>query len=444
MMRLELPTGLFTYPDVELPPVWMVEQTNAARGADLSEVADEVLRAVRALWETAGLPLGASVAIGLGSRGIRNLAAIAATAVDAIRELGAVPFIVPAMGSHGGATADGQEAILRDYGILPDVVRAPVHATMNVKELGRLEGTDSGEFAGHSVWCDENAARADGILLINRIKPHTDFGGPVESGIAKMLAIGLGKRHGAEAIHRHGAYGLRELMPRVARHMAAALPVLGGIAILENQAGETAEVHALRATDIGRAGEAALLERARKMCPHLPFDKIDVLVVDEMGKNISGTGMDTHVIGRALMPSIPEADWDGPLVRMIAVLSLSRDSHGNASGLGLADVTTRALLESVDFNATLTNTRTSGEGGILKSRIPVPLESADDCVRTAMGSCGRGDMRRVRLVRIRNTNCTRWMEVSAALLDEARANSALRVSPESRTLDLNRLLPQHA
>jgi hypothetical protein len=253
-----------------------------------------------------------------------------------------------------------------------------------------------------------------------------------------MSVIGLGKRHGAESVHRYGARGLRDLMPRIARWLAARMPLLGGIALLENELGHTSEIHALPPAEIGCEGEKALLRRARATAPRLPFAELDILVIDEMGKNISGAGMDTHVIGRGTMPSIPEETWGGPNIRIIAVLDLTAPSHGNGTALGLADMTTRRLIEKVDFKTTFINMRTSGEGGVLRGRMPMILPTGEDCVRSAIATCGRPDAESVRFARIRNTADTRFLEISAALLEEARADSGLRVSESSRPLDLCR------
>jgi hypothetical protein len=437
-LRIELPTDIFTYPDIALPQVWTVEQPIDTRSMQPADIERAVGWAVSDLVERWGRKPGGSVAIGVGSRGLDNLQLIVRTSVELLRAAGFKPFIVPAMGSHGGATAEGQAKLLRTYGIEETTVGAEVRATMDVVEIGTLEGPDAGEFAGHKLVVDRNAYGADAILVINRIKPHTCFTGPIESGVAKMLAIGLGKRQGAEAIHRHGSYGLRELIPRVARAVASRLPVLGGIALLDNALGKTAEIHALAPAEIGQQRETDLLARAAAMTPSLPFESMDVLVIDEMGKNISGTGMDTHVIGRMNMPSIPVADWPGPDVRVVVVLDLTPETHGNATSIGLADITTRRLIENTDWAATLTNMRTSGEGGVRKCQIPLVLETPEDCVRTAMGTCGQYPMERVRLARIRNTLDMRRIEVTEALAQEARQNPSLTVYASSRQLDLSR------
>jgi hypothetical protein len=435
-MQIELPTDIFTFPDVPLPDVWTVEQIYHTPALTVEQIEQQTREAVQTLLQSARLKPGATVAVGVGSRGLDNLVVTVRAAITELRAHDLEPYIVPAMGSHGGATAEGQTEVLHGYGITPEAVGAEIRATMEVEQVGTLEGEDAGPFGGHPLYRDRNALAADTVLLINRIKPHTDFVGELESGIAKMSVIGLGKRHGADSIHRYGAYGLKELMPRVARALAAKLPFLGGIALIENELGRTCELHPLRPDEVGREREIALTRHARTLIPRLPFPEMDVLIIDEMGKNISGAGMDTHVIGRGFMPSIVEQEWGGPNIRVIAVLDLTAPSHGNATALGLADLTTRRLIEKADFTATYINIRTSGEGGVLRGRLPIVMPTGEDCVRTAIATCGQGDPSQVRLVRIRNTADTRYLEISAALVDQARQYPGLRVAEGGHPLDL--------
>jgi hypothetical protein len=442
-MQINLPLDIFTYPDVVLPQVWTVEQKFDTPALTTEQIADQARRAVGELAQDPRLRPGAKVAVGVGSRGLDNLPVVVRAVVSELRARGMAPFIVPAMGSHGGATAEGQTSVLHDYGITPEEVGAEIRATMEVDLLGTLDADAGGPFAGHTVCYDRNAHAADAVLLINRIKAHTDFRGEIESGIGKMAAIGLGKQRGAAGIHLHGARGLRELMPRVARYLAQHANIVGGVALIENELGRTSEVHALPAVQIAREGEKALLLHARALAPRLPFSELDVLIIDEMGKNISGAGMDTHVIGRGTMPSIPETEWGGPNIRILAVLDLTAPSHGNATALGLADLTTRRLIEKVDWQATLINMRTSGEGGILRGRLPMIMPTSDDCVRTAIATCGLGDPSQVRLARIRNTADTQFLEVTAALLPEAQQHPALRVAESSHPLDLCQSVRPH-
>jgi hypothetical protein len=439
-MQIELPSHLFTFPEVPLPTVWSVRQIERTPALPPKQIEQRTREALESLLASRSLPTHASVAVGVGSRGIANLALIVRTVVGVLKAHGHCPFIVPAMGSHGGATAQGQAEVLHSYGITPENVGAEIKATMEVSPIGELTEEAEG-YKGFPVVCDRNALQADAILLINRIKPHTDFTGPIESGIAKMLAIGLGKQQGAERIHHYGAAGLRDLMPHVARFMAAHLPVLGGIALIENSLGHTGEIHPVPPHAIGRAPEQALLDKSRKLMPHLPFSSLDLLLVDEMGKNISGSCMDTHVIGRAVMPSIPESEWDGPNIRLIAVFDLTDASHGNAAAFGLADMITERLAKKIDFVASYINMRTSGEGGIQRARLPLILPTPEDCVRTGIATCGRGDWTKVRLARIRNTADLQNLEISQALLEEAKANPDLEVAAVGHPLDLSRPLP---
>lgn len=439
-MQIDLPLDIFIYPDMPLPDVWTVEQVYSTPTLTASEVEAQARTAVSTLTQSYGLKPGATVAVGVGSRGLNNLPIIVTAVIAQLKDAGFQPFIVPAMGSHGGATPEGQIEVLHSYGILPEIVGAEIRATMDVEQVGTLEGEDAGEFAGQPIYCEKNALSADAILLINRVKAHTDFTGELESGIGKMSVIGLGKRFGAESVHRYGAHGLRNLIPRIARHLAKNLPIIGGVAILENELGLTAEIHPLPPQDIAQEGEKALLRRARATAPRLPFKQIDVLIIDEMGKNISGSGVDTHVIGRGNMPSIPEHEWHaeagGPDTRLIAILDVTDESHGNSCAFGLADLVTRKLIEKTDFRASYINMRTSGEGGIMRARLPLIQPTAEDCVRTAYGCCGKADPSTVRFVRIRNTANTRFLEISAALLTEAQENPNLRVAEASHPLDL--------
>jgi hypothetical protein len=362
--------------------------------------------------------------VGVGSRGINNLVPAVRALTGVLKAAGAQPFIVPAMGSHGGASAEGQRSILADYGVTEESVGAPVRATMETVETGELDD-------GYPVYFDAYAYAADAVVVVNRIKPHTDFSGVIESGLAKMCAIGLGKQKGASTIHRFGADGLRTIMPKVARRLIETTNIVGGVGLIENAYGQTAEVHCLlAATEMGLEPEAALLNRARMLTPRIPFQEIDVLVVDEMGKNISGAGMDTHVIGRLRMPSGGEESWDGPNVRIVCTLDLTEESHGNAAGIGLADMITRRLIEKTDLHATFINHRTSGEGGIYRGSIPIILEDGAACVKAAIGGCGKGRRDQVRIVRIRNTEFVERLEVSENMLQEIRTREDLEVLDE--------------
>jgi hypothetical protein len=374
----------------------------------LDEIASTVRSALQPILER--VALDERVAITAGSRGIANMPTILRACGETIREVGGDPFVMPAMGSHGGATADGQRDVLAGYGITRESVGMPIISSMEVQEIGSVDGMP--------VYMSATALEADHVLLVNRVKPHTDFRGPIESGLAKICAIGLGKQRGAQTIHSHGTRGLVELMPRAARCIIEKTgKILGGLAILENPRDETAEVHFVEPDGIGAREEQALQQHAKSMIGRLPFDQLDVLVIDEMGKNISGTGMDTNVIGRMFVPGVPEDG--GPHITAIVVLDLTDESHGNAVGLGLADFTTEQLVAQVDWHATYTNGYTSGTGGLLRGRLPTILKNDRAAIATAIRMCGQPDGSRLRLARIRNTLQVAEIEFSPSLLEDA-------------------------
>ncbi|HSV72570.1 MAG TPA: hypothetical protein VLH79_02285 [Chthonomonadales bacterium] len=418
MINIRLDTHAYDYPEIAMPDVWRVRFSPEA--PTIGDLASSVRAAIHTLAQDPRIRTGAQVAVGVGSRGIDRLPEVVATVVDALRALRCQPFVVPAMGSHGGATADGQVAILAGYGISYETVGSPIRATMDAPQVASLDD-------GFPVYFDANALAADAVVVVNRIKHHTDFVGEIESGIAKMCAVGLGKQRGAASIHRFGAGGLRDLMPRVARALVASTNIVGGVALIENAYGRIAEVHAVAAADIANEKERELLARARSLAPRLAFDNVDVLVVDRMGKDISGSGVDSHVVGRLRMPSIAEGSWPGARVRMVTVLDLTERTRGNAAGLGLVDVVTRRLAEKIDFAVTSTNHRTSGEGGAYRSTIPIIAEDARMAVRVAMGMCGRGRISDIRLARIADTENVTLLEVTQPLLAEAHARADLTV-----------------
>jgi hypothetical protein len=359
---------------------------------------------------------GARVAITAGSRGIHNLIPMTRAAVDAVKALGGQPFIVPAMGSHGGATDAGQKQLLADLGISEQSMGCPVESSMEVEEIGRTP-------SGVLVYLDRNAYEADGIIAINRVKPHTIFRGDVESGLCKILAVGLGKHRGAQQIHRIGLVSVVVESARVILHNAK---VLAGVAILENSRDETMEVHVVPAERF-ESTDAALLKRAWKILPRVPFDPLDVLVVDEMGKNISGTGMDTNVIGIGSRVG-GKMTMGTPFVSAIVALGLTPDTHGNANGIGLADLTTRRLVDAIDYKATYTNVMTTRLWAA--GRLPVVMDTDRQAIEAAIGEAGPDE---VRLVRIKNTLHLEALDISAALLPEAQA-FGLQIGGEPREI----------
>lgn len=350
---------------------------------------------------------GMRVAVGVGSRGIAELPLLVRTCVAWLREKGAHPFIVPAMGSHGGATAEGQKMVLRELGVTEASAGCPIQCTMDVVSLGVLEN-------GLPVYMDSFAHAADGIFVINRVKPHTSFRAENESGIVKMLCIGLGKQKGADRCH---SYGVKPLGKNI-RDMAAVIlekaAVLGGLATVENARDEICRVEAVPATRFMEQ-DAALLDFARDNMPSLPFDALDVLIIDEMGKNIAGTGVDPNVIGRFTT----RYTSGGPDITRITVLDLTEESGGNANGMGLVDIVTKRLRDKIDFAAVYTNCLTSAV--IIGSMMPMVMDSDKSAIQAAIKTCHAANMAGVRVARIRNTLQTGQLWVSPSLLGEARA-----------------------
>lgn len=385
-----------------------------------------VVDGLRKLGLAGKLKPGARVAITAGSRGINNLVAMTRAAADAVKSMDGQPFIVPSMGSHGGATDEGQKNLLADLGISEGSMGCPVVSSMAVEEIGRTSN-------GTPVYLDSNALRADGIIVINRVKPHTAFRGEIESGLCKMLAVGLGKHRGAQQMHRAG---LGPTLVEAARIIVARVPVLAGIAVLENSLDETAEIHVVSPERFEET-DRALLKRAWQVLPRVPFDPLDVLVVDEMGKNISGTGMDNNVIG--VGPRVGgKMEMGHPVVSTIVVLGLTPETHGNANGIGLADITTRRLVDSIDYKATYTNVLTTRLWSA--GRLPVMMETDREAIEVAVGEI-QADQ--VRLVRIKNTLHLEELEISEALLGEAKkAGLAVVRGPQPVAFDdAGRLLP---
>ncbi len=366
---------------------------------------------------------GMSVAIAIGSRGISNQPLIVRTLVAELKELGAAPFIVPAMGSHGGATADGQRATLARLGIDEESVGAPVRATMETVVLGDTP-------SGLPVNLDRHAADADAIVIVNRVKPHVSFRGAYESGLVKMIAIGLGKQRGAEVCHNLGFGTMASNIREMAEFVLSRDRILFGLALLENVYHDTVEIVAIPADEI-LDREPELLERAKALSPPLPFDSLDVLVIDEIGKEYSGTGFDTNVVGRYHTPYVT----GGPDITRIAVLDLTDKRNGNANGIGIVDFTTRRVFEKIKFDQTYPNSLTSTVPQSVK--IPMVLESDRHAIQAAIRTCNILDKSDVRLVRIKNTAEITEFEISENLVHEARKIASLDVVGEPYSFEFD-------
>jgi hypothetical protein len=351
---------------------------------------------------------GDTVAVGVGSRGIAGIAEVVAGLVEALQDVGARPFVVPAMGSHGGASAQGQAQTLAGLGVSEAALGVPVRATMATVRLGRADDVE--------VAVDAYAAEADHVLVVNRLKSHTSFSGEVESGLAKMLAIGLGKQHGAEELHRLGPGQLERRIRTAARHLCDRLQVLGGVALVEGPAKHLVAVELVEPDGIGGAREAELLRQAKGHEARLPAEQLDVLVVDLMGKELSGTGMDTNVLGRRMVRSMPELP--APCITAVVCCEVSAGSHGNAVGLGLADFVPERALAGFDPTVTYANALTAGSQAVQRAKIPIVLADDVDAVSAAMLTCDVPDLSEVRLMRIRNTLHLDEIMVSESLLDE--------------------------
>jgi hypothetical protein len=361
------------------------------------------------------IPENDSVGIGVGSRGIDNMQTIVREAIDFIKGRGAHPFIIPAMGSHGGATSEGQREILASYGITEDTMGVPIKSSMEVVEL-------SGGETPNPVYMGKQAFESDGLILINKIKPHTDFHATYESGLVKMAVIGLGKEHGAAAIHHYGVYGLTELLPRTADVILATGKILGGLALIENANDRTMMIRAIKGEDIKKQ-EPALLEIARSNRPEFPVDKIDILLIDQMGKNISGTGIDTNTIGRIKIYGQKEPEH--PKIRSIVVGDLTEESHGNAIGVGLADVITRKLYDKINFETTYKNVSTSSF--LERGKIPCIAANDYEAMQLALRNCGVLDPGNERIIRIKDTAHLNELYVSDAVLEEIKDKSGIEL-----------------
>lgn len=394
----------------QLPPMIPVEQHFAAEVVD--DLDDAIRTQIAAHAATQSVD-GKRLAVGVGSRGVARIDEITRIVVDELLRQGAKPFVIPAMGSHGGGTSEGQRDVLASYGITEDSVGVPIVASMETVELARLPD-------GTPVHFDAEAAAADGVVVINRVKPHTDFKGGHESGLAKMLAIGFGKHRGATTLHPHGFEHFPTLIPDVASAMMRHVNVEFGLAVVENAYERVGRVEVVEAANLLQR-EAELLELAKVAMPRFLVDEIDVLVVDELGKDISGAGMDPNVTGRA---PVPVPGMGGPQVQRIVVLDLTERTHGNATGIGIADVTTVRCAEQIDLGPSYTNALASGVPESV--RLPMVLHTDRDAISGAVHMCRRIDPDRPRIARIRNTLSLARIELSEPYAEQIADHADLR------------------
>lgn len=399
---------------MELPKIALISRLfNPAKTKDIH---DTVTREMLNLRLEEKIKRGDSVAITGGSRGIANIDRITKTVVDELKRLGTKPFIFPSMGSHGGATAEGQIGVLEKFGITEKNMGCPIRSTMDVKYLG--DAVD-----GYPIYVDKYASEADHIVLINRIKPHTKFKGPLESGLMKMMAIGMGKQKGAEYYHKAAVkFTFPKIISTVGLEVIKKCPILFGLAIVENGYDQTSVIQAISPEDIPEK-EEKLLSIAKQEMAQLPFRDIDVLIIDEIGKNISGTGMDVNITGRNR--DILGDFTSGPYIKRIFVRDLSRESDGNALGIGLADFTTSRLVKSMDIKKTYINciTAISPEKGSTPIYFDTDAEALEACLWTIGGTPAPD----VRLVCIKNTLELSKIYVSEAFKKELRKRKDLKI-----------------
>ncbi len=405
------------------PQMFRIRQHfDAPRVDDIAgTVRDEIAR----INPSSTIKPGQTVAIAAGSRGVANIDTIVKTVVEEMKAIGAVPYIVPAMGSHGGGTAEGQTQVLAEYGITEGAMGCPIKSSMDVIQIGVSD-------FGMPIYFDKHASEADHVIVVNRIKPHTGFAGEIESGLMKMMLIGLGKHKGASVYHRaiihHSFDKIVRLVGKVVREE---MPITFGIATLENGYDETALIEAIPAADFEER-EKVLQAKSKEWCPSLPFDDVDLLIIDEMGKNISGSGMDTNVIGRKRNDRRAMGD-ETPRVLRIFVRDLTEVTHGNATGIGMAEFTTRRLVDKIDYHATYTNVITGQH--VSAGAIPLHCDTDAEVLDIALESIGLIAPEDARVLWIPNTLDLGEVEASEAYLAQADIRDDLEILTGLRPLE---------
>jgi len=389
--------------DVPLPKMATISQSFPSNR--LTDVAGALRKELNKSNITERVRPGMRIAVTVGSRGLADLPVLVQGIVSELKRLGAKPFVIPAMGSHGGASAEGQEDVLANLGVTPESVGCPIVSSMEVVEIGRLAN-------GLPVYMDKQAYEADGIVVLNRVKPHTAFRGNNESGIVKMLTIGLGKQKGAEACHAYSFKYMAEHIVLMAEQILATNKILFGIATVENAYDQISKVAAAAPEEFIELDRQLLVEAKANMAS-LPFKQIDVLVLDRIGKDISGDGMDPNITGRYPTPYAS----GGPEIAKMVVLDLTERTHGNANGMGTADFATRRLVNKTNFSMTYANGLTSTVVG--PTHMPTILECDQDALLAAIKTCNAKDQKQARIVRIADTLHLGKLQISEALVEEA-------------------------
>ena len=406
--------------DFKYPKMYRVRQhLNSEKVGDIKEA---VWNELDRIGIREKIKKDSEIAVCAGSRGINNIDKIVKAAVDYVFDCGAKPFIVPAMGSHGGATAQGQKDVLHKYGIDEETMGCEVRSDMEPVLLGEAEN-------GAPVYFDKNAYAADGIIVVNRVKPHTDFLAKNESGVVKMCAVGLGKEKGATAMH---GYNLAETIPLSFKVSLEKAPYLAGIAIIENSVDETYIIRAMKPENFLEE-EAELLNVAKEQVPHLPVDNLDVLIVKEMGKMFSGTGVDTKVIGRIMVKGVPEPEK--PRINKLVILRLSPNSYGNAVGIGLADLTTQKLVDAIDYEAMYINLVPTTY--LERGKVPAHFATEEETIGVAFKTLGKTKPEESKVIVCENTLHIRNLLVSEAVYNEIKDKVDLLEEDVPWTFDEN-------
>jgi hypothetical protein len=393
-----------------LPPVYRIKQKFARTQLDLEDAVEEAVNRVFPPGQP-GLAPGSTIGITAGSRGIHNIVPILATIIARLQSRELRPFLFASMGSHGRGEPEGQRDILESLGMTPDRLCVPISCSGEARLLGyTTKGID-----GLPVYCAEEALAADGVLVLNRIKPHTSFRGDYESGLMKMIAVGMGRAKGASMVHSLGPEQIAGAIPAIAGVMLEQVPIVGGIAILENEYEETAHIEGIPKNELWHR-EKQLLLLAKSYMPKLPVMRMHLCIVREMGKNYSGTGMDTNIIGRLRIQGLPEPQE--PFIQYLGVLDLSEPSHGNATGIGLADYTTKRLVSKIDSQATYLNCMTTGF--VIRAAVPMTFDTDEELIHKAVDTLRLGDLSSLELIILNNTLHLDEMWVSEMVLRQIR------------------------
>jgi len=405
--------------EVNYPLVRCISQE--IKAPKVNDVKELLLERVKEYDLASYINQGDSVALTASSRGIKDQADILRVLITHLKNLGASPFVIPAMGSHGGGTVEGQLQILNDFSINEESIGCPIKATMDVVEVGRSE-------FGYPIYIDRYAAEANKIIVINKIKSHSKFVGEVESGLSKMCVIGLGKHKGAKLYHQlFDHYSWQTVLKSYRRYILQKVPIICGLAIIQNINNETAEIHILHPNEFEQK-EPKLLQRYKKLNEHIPFHDIDLLIVDEMGKNIFGTGMDTNITGRKPMSSMK--------VQWVFVRDLTSETRGNAQGVGLADFTTKKLVDKINYSKTYTNALTAYRTD--SPKIPIFLKNDQEVLKTIFNMYDINDFSDFKLVWIKNTLELRKIIVSEALFDQVSSRDNLQFDSEEEKIEFDK------